>query len=324
MKTLFNAEVEAIGVNYGMLGDNLPPPSQVIALLKSRGVTGVRLFHPNLDALRALQGAGIQVILGTLNQDLQGLASNPSFATNWVQTNVIPFSQTVHFSCIATGNEVIPGELAEYVLPAMVNLKAALRSAGLGRIPVSTSVSTKIIGDSFPPSRGKFSPEVSSIMASITAFLAANGSPLLVNVYPYFAYISNPQQISLSYALFTSPEAVLVDGKLEYDNLFDAITDTVYSALEKAGSESVEIVVSESGWPSAGNGDIATVENAQTYNNNLIAHVSEECGTPKRPGKRMETYIFAVFNENLKPEGTEQRFGLFFPNMTEVYRVQFN
>ncbi|KAJ7943843.1 Glucan endo-1,3-beta-glucosidase [Quillaja saponaria] len=181
----------------------------------------------------------------------------------------------------------------------MKNLNLALKAAELNYIQVTTAVSTAILGVSYPPSQGKFSDDVSSIMKSITAFLAAHESPLLVNVYPYFSYINNQKDIPLAYALFNSKQVVVKDGQLGYKNIFDAITDAVYSALEIAGGASVEIVVSESGWPSKGN------------------------GTPKRPGKNIETYVFAIFNENLKPLGTEQNFGLYNPDMTEVYHVEF-
>ncbi|OMO77324.1 Glycoside hydrolase, family 17 [Corchorus capsularis] len=306
-----------------MLGNNLPPPNEVIALLKSRQITQIRLYNPNPDALQALQGSGIYVILGTLNLDLPNLGSDISFARTWVQKNVIPYSKDVNFRCIFAGNEVIPSDFAIHVLPAMRNLKTALGDANLGEIPVSTTVSMAVLGNSFPPSKGEFANEVNSIMKSITEFLAATNSPLLVNVYPYFAYINDQQDISLDYALFNSSEVVVKDGKFEYKNLFDAMTDSVYSALEKVGGNSVVIVVSESGWPSKENGEIATIENAETYNNNLIAHVYGTSGTPKRPGRSIETYVFAIFNENLKPPGTEQNFGLYYPNMTEVYHVDF-
>ncbi|KAL5550992.1 hypothetical protein UlMin_001168 [Ulmus minor] len=276
-----------------MLGDNLPPPSEVISLLNSKNITKTRLFNPNQEALQALQNSGVEVILGTLNQDIQTLATNPSFALNWLQTNVIPFAETVKFRCISVGNEVIPSNLAPFVFPAMQTLKAALLESNL-EINVTT------------------------------CFLVENQSPLLVNIYPYFAYIYEQQEIALAYALFNSSEVVVRDGDFEYYNLFDAMIDAVYSALEKIGGESVEILVSESGWPSNENGEIATIENAKMYNNNLIRHVLRGNGTPKRKGKSIEGFVFAIFNENLKPPGTEQNFGLFYPNMTEVYHVAFH
>ncbi|KAF8389449.1 hypothetical protein HHK36_026144 [Tetracentron sinense] len=314
--------IQGIGVNYGLLGDNLPTPDKVIALLQSRNIQKIRLFDPNHDVLNALEGSGIEVVLGVLNQDLNQLATDPSFATIWVNTHVIPYASTVHFKYVSAGNEVIPGPLSMYVLPAMQNLVNALRSANLG-IPVTTCVSTQVLGSSYPPSNGVFSEDVAPNMVPITRFLEANQSPLLVNIYPYFAYASDPVNIRLDYALFTAADVVVTDVYMGYRNLFDAIVDAAYVALEKAGGASVEIVVAESGWPSAGNGDIATIGNAESYVNGLIDHIESGVGTPRRPGRVVETYLFAMFNEDLKPAGTEQNFGLYYPDMTEVYHVNF-
>ncbi|KAL6009965.1 hypothetical protein ACLOJK_000396 [Asimina triloba] len=310
----------AVGVNYGMLGDNLPAPDAVVGLLRSRHVRSVRLFDPNPTALKALEGSGIDVALGTRNEDLPRLAADPAFAASWVATNVLPHAPALHFRCVSAGNEVIPGDLAPNVLPAIQNLAAALRAANLS-VPVTTAVSMQVLGASYPPSQGSFSAESAPFMAPIAAYLQANGAPLLVNVYPYFPYAASPANIRLDYALFTAEQPVVIDGPLRYFNLFDAMVDAAYWALEKAGGPSVEIVVSESGWPSAGNGEIATVGNARTYNNNLLQHLSK--GTPKRPKKDIEAFVFAIFNEDLKAAGIEQNFGLFYPNMTEVYHVDF-
>jgi len=88
------------------------------------------------------------------------------------------------------------------------------------------------------------------------------------------------------------------------------------------GGSSVPIVVSESGWPSAGGDASTTVTNAQTYNQNLINHVGT--GTPKRPGA-IEAYIFAMYNEDQKQGAeTEKNFGLFYPNQQPVYTINFS
>ncbi|RZC85688.1 hypothetical protein C5167_026368 [Papaver somniferum] len=310
-----------VGVNYGMVSDNIPPPDQVITMCKSRNIQRLRLFEPNPGALAALSFSGIEVILGTRNEDLPKLAVDPSYAKTWVETHVMPHIDTTLFKYISAGNEVIPGELANYVLPAMKNLDAALKAVGR-KIPVSTTVPSNVLGISYPPSAGKFSPVTAPVMEPIVAFLASESYPLLVNIYPYFAYIGNPKDISLDYALFNSEKVVVRDGALGYKNLFDAMVDAVYAALEKAGGSTVRIVLSETGWPSAGgDGLVATINNAQTYNRNLISHLALSPGTPRRPRQDLETYIFALFNEDLKAVGTERNFGLFYPNMTEVYGV---
>ncbi|XP_072980268.1 uncharacterized protein [Typha angustifolia] len=317
----FPKNVESIGVCYGMLGNNLPQPSDVVGLYKSNKIGSMRLYAPNTPTFQALKGTNIQLLLDVPNDNLQSIASSPQAATTWIKNNVAAYSSDVAFRYIAVGNEVIPGDNAQYVLPAMKNIYNALSAAGLqDKIKVSTSVSQGVLGQSYPPSSGAFSSAAQQTLGPIVQFLASKGAPLLVNVYPYFSYAANPSQIDLKYALFTSPGTVVTDGKAAYQNLFDALVDALYSALEKAGGSNVAIVVSESGWPSAG-GTATTPQNAQTYNQNLIRHVGK--GTPKRPGKAIETYIFAMFNENQKPAGIEQNWGLFYPNKKPVYQISF-
>lgn len=318
------AEAGTAGVNYGRNGNNLPSPTEVVKLLRSRNVDRIRLFSPDSDALNALQGSGIQVVLGVPNPDVQRIGNDPEFARNWVNNNVLAFND-VQFRYISVGNEIeIPSAAASNaILPAMKNLNDALTAAGK-TIAVSTTIKFSLVEESSPPSNGRFSGGSESIMRSIVEFLVANGSPLLVNIYPYFAYNDNQQQIPLDYALFTADRVVVTDNGLQYMNLFDAMTDAAYAAIEKVGGSNVDIVIAESGWPSGENGNIATIPNAQTYVNKLISHVSGTSGTPKKPGKSIETYIFALFNENMK-DGlpTERHFGLYFPDMTEIYPVNF-
>ncbi|XP_047965364.1 putative glucan endo-1,3-beta-glucosidase GVI [Salvia hispanica] len=306
----------AVGVNYGLSGNNLPPPSAAIARLQQTGIKKIRLFQPEKAVLDALHDTGISVIVGTLNADLQPLASDRAAAAAWVAANILPHHPAVTFTCIAAGNEVFPGDLAQFIPAALENLAAALAAANLN-IPVSTAISMQPLSTSYPPSAGDFSEAAKPVMTQIANFLQAKGYPLLVNVYPYFARAGDPANVDLDFALFRPGNTAVHDGELTYLNLFDSMTDAAYAALEKVGAGGVEIIVSETGWPSAG-GVEAGVENAQTYVNNLIGHVTSS-GTPRRPGKQVEAYIFALFNENMKPEGVEQHWGLFYPDLTPVY-----
>ncbi|KAK2434881.1 glucan endo-1,3-beta-glucosidase [Trifolium repens] len=309
---------QSVGVCYGGNGNNLPTKQAVVDLYKSKGIGKIRLYNPDEGVLQALRGSTIEVILGVPNDALNSL-TNAQAATNWVNKYVKAYSN-VKIKYISVGNEVHPGSAeANSILSALQNIQKAISAANLqGQIKVSTAIDTTLIGKSYPPSDGVFSDSASGYIRPIVNFLVSNGSPLLANVYPYFSYVNNQQSIGLDYALFTK------QGKNEvgYQNLFDALLDSIYAALEKVGGSNVKIVVSESGWPSEG-GTAASVGNAQTYYGNLINHVKG--GTPKRPNGPIETYLFAMFDENQKTgDEIERHFGLFRPDKSQKYQISFN
>uniref|UniRef100_A0A7N2MUL8 glucan endo-1,3-beta-D-glucosidase n=1 Tax=Quercus lobata TaxID=97700 RepID=A0A7N2MUL8_QUELO len=266
-----------------MIGDNLPPPTEVIQLYKQYGISKLRLFDPNPAALEALRGSQIVVTLGIRNEDLPGLAASQAAVESWFAINVQPYLNDVVFGYISVGNEVIPGSLGNYVLPVMQFLQNILIARNLANVKVTTVVPASVLGTSYPPSAGAFTAEARTVMVDILKFLS--------------------------------------DGALGYSNLFDAIVDAFYSAMERAGVADVNVAVSESGWPSAGNGELTTPSLAATYNKNFIQHILVKNGTPKRPNINIEGFIFAMFIVNQKPVGVEQNFGLFFPDKTPVYPV---
>ncbi|RRT64330.1 hypothetical protein BHE74_00038937, partial [Ensete ventricosum] len=157
------------------------------------------------------------------------------------------------------------------------------------------------------------------------AFLAATKSPFWINAYPYFAYKDSPAKVPLDYVLF-NPNAGMVDPytKLRYDNMLYAQVDAVIFAIARLGYGGVEVRVSETGWPSKGDPNEvgATVENARAYNRNLLLRQMRSEGTPVRPNQRLEVYLFALFNEDMKPGPTSERnYGLYQPDGTMVYNV---
>ncbi|KAF7033099.1 hypothetical protein CFC21_044225 [Triticum aestivum] len=312
-------EVESIGVCNGMQGDSqsLPSRADVVQFYGTKGISAMRIYAPDPETLQALGDTGIDLIMDVGNGNLSALASDAGLAASWVQENVLAYPR-VSIKYIAAGNEVEGGD-TQNIVRAMKNLNAALSKASRPDVKVSTAVKMSVLASSSPPSSGVFKD---AYMSEVTQLLKDTSAPLLANVYPYIAKRDTPT-IDLSFALFqpnTNPVNDNGNG-LTYTNLFDAMVDAMYTAMEQAGASDVPIVVSESGWPSAGD-DLATPTNAQAYNQNLIDHVGK--GTPKRAGP-LETYIFAMFNENQKGGlETERNFGLFNgPDKTPVYPIRF-
>ncbi|KAL5697786.1 hypothetical protein ACHQM5_028902 [Ranunculus cassubicifolius] len=282
----------------------------------------MRIYEPDHEVLEALRGSNIELILGVPNSDLPGIAQDFSIAAQWVVENVGKYIPDVKIKYIAVGNEVNPNNenarFAPVLVRAMSHIFEALAAADIEGIQVSTAINMGLLG----PSAGAFNSDFLWMIKPLIEFFGRNNQPILVNIYSYFAYRGD-STISLPYAIFTNPSPQFRDSgnHLDYQNLFDAMLDAVYAALEKAGGANLKVVISETGWPSAG-GNGASIENAQTYNQKLIDHV--KTGTPRKPGVPIEAYLFAMFNENQKPgEETEKNFGLFYPTQEPVYPITF-
>eukprot|EP01018_Ginkgo_biloba_P024676 Gb_40154 [translate_table: standard] len=322
------AGAETIGVCYGRVADNLPPPEQVVSLLKSNNIAKMRMFDANPSVLQAFANSGIELMTAVPNEQLQIIASSPEAALEWIEANIEPFAATTLIKYIAVGNEIFLNnpQYGAYVVPAMQNMQSALAAKNMaGAIKVSSPHAASVLGNSFPPSQGAFQSDIVDTMRPLLDFLAQTGAPFMANIYPFFSYINNPQDISLPYALFTSPPS-FVDNGLSYSNLFDATVDALISAMEALGHSDIAVAVTETGWPWAGGStDAESPDNAMTYNSNLIRHVLSDAGTPKRPGVGIETFLFGLFNEDQKPgEPFERDFGLFYPTGQKVYDINFS
>nr|XP_048326748.1 glucan endo-1,3-beta-glucosidase-like [Ziziphus jujuba var. spinosa] len=178
----------------------------MITMYKSRNIGRIRLYEPDYSVLEPLCLSDIQVLVGVRNQDVYQLPKSHIAAEIWVKNNINPYWPRVLFRCIADGNDLFPGPLAQYILRAMKNLRNALLS--------SENVAVK-------------------------------------------------------------------DGGLSCFNLFDAIDGALHAFMQKAVAPGLEAVVSESGWPSAGNGEFTIAKMARVYNSNLVRHVKSFAGTPK-------------------------------------------
>lgn len=254
---------------------------------------------------------------------------DPQQALEWVATHIKPYFPASRITGIAVGNEIFTGNdtvLMSNLVPAMINIHSALAQLGLGSyIHVSTPTSLAVLENSFPPSAGSFKTQFSTYISQFLQFLSSTKAPFWINAYPYFAYKDNPNKISLDYALL-NPMSYMVDPstKLNYDNMLYAQVDAVIFAMARLGFDGIEVRVSETGWPSKGDYDEigATAENAAIYNRNLLRRQLANEGTPLRPNMRLEVYLFALFNEDMKPGPTSERnYGLYQPDGTMAYNV---
>lgn len=320
--------VASFGINYGQIGNNLPQPEKVLDLLSSLKITKTKIYDTNPQILTAFANSGIELIVTVENDKLSDL-TDPQQALQWVSSRIKPYFPATKITGIAVGNEIFTGDdmtLMSYLVPAMISIHGALVQLGLeSYIQVSTPNSLAVLAESYPPSAGSFQGELTGVMSQFLRFLSNTKSPFWINAYPYFAYKDSPTQISLDYVLF-NPNSGMVDPytKLHYDNMLYAQVDAVICAIARMGFEGLEVKVTETGWPSKGDVDEvgATVENAAIYNRNLLRRQLGNEGTPLRPNMRLEVYLFALFNEDLKPGPTSERnYGLYQPDGTMAYNV---
>nr|TKR75028.1 hypothetical protein D5086_0000289400 [Populus alba] len=285
---VFPVMVGSIGINYGQIANNLPTPDNVIPLVKSIGATKVKLYDADPRVLKAFANTGVEFIVGLGNEYLSKMR-DPDKAQAWVKANVQAYLPATKITCITIGNEILTfndTSLTDNLLPAMQGIQTALVNLGLDKqVSVTTAHSLAVLEVSFPPSAGSFRKDL--------------------------------------------PNQGVVDPKsnFHYDNMLFAQIDAVYSALASLGYSKVPVHISETGWPSKGDEDEvgATLENAKKYNGNLFKTICQRKGTPMRPNTDLNIYVFALFNENMKPGPTSERnYGLFKPDGSPAYLLGIN
>ncbi|XP_054816606.1 glucan endo-1,3-beta-glucosidase 14-like [Prosopis cineraria] len=316
------------GINYGQIANNLPSPSRVAVLIKSMNVSRIKLYDADPNVLLAFADSNVEFVVGLGNEYLQSMR-DPVKAQTWIQQHLQPYLSRTKITCITVGNEVFNSnntQLISNLLPAMQSVHNALLNLGLERqVTVTSAHSFNILSNSYPPSSGAFRQDLVQNIQPLLSFLAQIKSPFLINAYPFFAYKDNPNEVPLNFVLF-QPNQGMNDPntKLHYDNMLFAQIDAVYSAIKALGYTDIEVRISETGWPSKGDPEElgATPENAGIYNANLVKIMEQKQGTPANPSVPIDIYVFALFNENLKPgPASERNYGLYHPDGTPVYNI---
>ncbi|KAL2455369.1 O-Glycosyl hydrolase family 17 protein [Abeliophyllum distichum] len=308
-----------IGVNWGTLSLHRLSPGTVVNLLKENKISKVKLFDADPFALKALMGSGMEVMVGIPNDMLAELSSSPAASDLWVSQNVSRYMVKggVNIKYVAVGNEPFltsySGQYQSFVVPALINLQQSLAKANLAGMVKLVVPCNADAYESSLPSQGAFRPELTQIMTQIVTFLNSNGSPFIVNIYPFLSLYGN-SDFPQDYAFFEGTTHSVIDGPNVYSNAFDGNFDTLVAALGKLGFGQMPIVVGEVGWPTDGALG-ANLSAAKAFNQGLVYHVLSNKGTPLRPGvPPMDVYLFSLFDEGAKsvlPGNFERHWGIF-------------
>ncbi|XP_051125575.1 glucan endo-1,3-beta-glucosidase 1-like [Andrographis paniculata] len=318
-----------VGVNIGTAVSNFVSPPELVAFLQVQKISHVRLYDADADLLKALAKTKIKVIVSVPNNQLLAVGSSNATAAAWIGRNVAAYFPDTLITAVAVGDEVLTTtpSSAPLLMLAIESLYSALVAANLHtQIKISTPNSASIILDPFPPSQAFFNQSLAPVLTNLLQFLSRTKSPLMMNLYPYYVFMQNKGVVPLDNSLFKplTPSKEMVDPNtlLHYTNVLDAMIDSVYFSMKNLNFTDVAVVVSETGWPSAGDSKepYATIDNADTYNSNLIKHISDRPGTPLHPETTPSVYIYELFNEDLRSLPlSEANWGLFYANSTPVY-----
>lgn len=321
--------VQGLGVNWGTMATHPLSPDIVVQMLKDNGITKVKLFDAEEHTMKALANTGIQVMVGIPNDQLQMIATSTKDAANWVETNVTEFNLdgSVDIRFVAVGNEPFlesyNGTFIQYTFPALQNIQNALNKAGLSNIKATVPLNADVYeGD--VPSEGQFRTDINDLMIQICQFLASNGAPFTVNIYPFLSLYSN-ENFPVDFAFFDGTGQPLIDGNVQYTNVFDAALDTLFWALKKSGFPNLPVLVGEVGWPTDGDKH-GNINFAQRFNQGLLKNIMSGLGTPMR-FKAAETYLFSLVDEDAKsiaPGNFERHWGIFQYDGTPKYALDLS
>ncbi|CAA6659868.1 unnamed protein product [Spirodela intermedia] len=284
----------ALGVNYGQLGSDLPPPSRAVQLLRSVGAARVKLYDANPAILATLAGTELQASVMLPNQLIPAAAANQSFADLWVASNLVPFRSSVRLRFLLVGNEIlsdysIRNSTWPHLIRAMERLHRSLKTHSLRRMKVGTTLAMDVLGTSFPPSAGVFRSDIADpVMVPLLRFLLRSRSFFFLDAYP-------------------------PGSGLTYTNLLDQQLDAVFAAMTRLGFRDVPLVIAETGWPNGGDYDQigANVRNAAIFNRNL----ARGCPPSRQPAPRRGP------GRQSPPSSSPRHWGIFYPNGTGVYGI---
>eukprot|EP00924_Labyrinthula_sp_SR-Ha-C_P011045 augustus_masked-scaffold_33-processed-gene-3.59-mRNA-1 protein AED:1.00 eAED:1.00 QI:0/-1/0/0/-1/1/1/0/332 len=237
-----------------------------------------------------------EIYLGIPNVQLADFAGgNSGLITELVNLveELNPFVAQFH---IAVGNEpFVNGVDGNLVSQAIDTLRNRLPG-----FPLSIPFSMAIFATSFPVADSTFQD---SFLATYTH--AVNKVDFFtINTYPFFVGI----QEGVTLDTLLGPDMVIMDNQVS----------ATRAALDRhfGYKANFQIVVGETGWPTAGN-SLATPQNGFEYLRNAVSWIEN---TSRSGSKIARAYLFELLDENLKNgDETERHFGALGANGNDKF-----
>ncbi|KAJ1296960.1 hypothetical protein BS78_01G341500 [Paspalum vaginatum] len=145
-------------------------PSEFARMVQSKQTRQARVCGADPQLLSSLAGSAAEVVVTIPNEQLEHIAEFPEEAGLWVAAHLarfvpLPPARITHVVARADAR-------SHFLVPAMLNLRAALAAAGLGgRVKVSAAMSGAAMAD----------PAWSGVVARALRFLRSAGSPLFLS-----------------------------------------------------------------------------------------------------------------------------------------------
>ncbi|KAL2318732.1 hypothetical protein Fmac_032608 [Flemingia macrophylla] len=234
------------------------------------------------------------------------MAQNRSTALSWLYANIIPFYHRVSITTISIGNafpDVYPTPSTTSSLPSPTSTS-----------PSSTSASARSPSPPPPPSSSPSPPPSPPLLPSFTTprrhpFRPPPPVPprhqllLLHQPLPLQPLSPPPRDPPRHCPLPRPPFNFHNDFTtgVRYRNLFDVMVDAVVSALALASYETLPVVVTETGRPSASsvaNEFEANARYAEIYLRGLVKHLKSRMGTPMLREEVREVFVYEMFDRD--------------------------
>ncbi|KAL6498485.1 hypothetical protein OROHE_026582 [Orobanche hederae] len=315
-----------IGMNWGRQSVQRLIPSVVVDLLLQNGIRHARIYSTQPDLLEAFSGSGIHLTVGIHNVFS---ITNDTLADDWVQ-KTLPYFGPANIRRVYIGNYVFKYGMNNQTLrDAGINtlrlVQKALNKAGYGdHIKASMPHSARVLKDITKPSEAEFKDEIMEDMNTTLRILLDNNAPFVVDIFPaLYVYV---HKMDLSFAFSDNKSALVVtdvNGAV-YTNVFDFVYDAYVWALEKVGAGDLEVVVGQVGWPTDSYVWGQNASTAERFYKSFLPMVASNKGTPKRPGRPIDTYVHSLTDETqimTTSEGFSRHWGIYRSNGEPKYKI---